>query len=356
MSFDYSKLATLKPKLTSAIYEDTVATGVGTPALTPVATGVTTPVATPVAAGVPIERASGVDTSSPPSSPAYLDATHTLSEQKIYSVMYRADHERHWGYLELSRLTGIRSDTTIRRAIDGLIAKLSIEVTAYQNGNRLGPRYRVYTPKEIAQRRRRAGLEIDPQSKRILSDLEPTPAATGVATPVTSPVATGVIIYGGTPVDSTGVYINKKSDDDKGSLLAALLSLAPTENEEAAETAASDILDLVVAELEAAAKRSSEPPMTARFGVECIRRALRRGDGAPRRSAVPTAVEAVAPAEAEPSVYELRTIAARLFERHRDTLGFTHDRLAELVADALAAQGRTPDRVQIEEAIKGMAV
>src|SRR5215207_1341820 len=121
MSFDYSKLATLKPKLIPGNKADTDSTG------------------------VPSEPLGEVEPKSAQSSPTYLDATHTLSEQKIYSVMYRAERERHWGFLELSRLTGIRSDTTIRRAIDGLIAKLSIEVTAYQNGNRLGPRYRVFT-------------------------------------------------------------------------------------------------------------------------------------------------------------------------------------------------------------------
>lgn len=57
-----------------------------------------------------------------------------------------------------------------------------------------------------------------------------------------------------------------------------------------------------------------------------------------------------------PSIYEIRTIGARLFERHRSDLGFDHARLADLVADALAAQGREPNAELIEEAIKGMAV
>lgn len=57
-----------------------------------------------------------------------------------------------------------------------------------------------------------------------------------------------------------------------------------------------------------------------------------------------------------PSIYEIRTIGARLFERHRSDGGFDHKRLADLVADALAAQGITPNGELIEEAIKGMAV
>jgi hypothetical protein len=61
-----------------------------------------------------------------------------------------------------------------------------------------------------------------------------------------------------------------------------------------------------------------------------------------------------AAAGAAPTIYEIRTIGARLFERHRNDVGFDHARLAELVADALAAQGITPHTAMIEEAIKGM--
>ena len=56
------------------------------------------------------------------------------------------------------------------------------------------------------------------------------------------------------------------------------------------------------------------------------------------------------------SVYEIRTIAARLFEAHRYEPGFDHDRLRDLVRDALIGQGRQPDAEAIEEAIRGMAV
>jgi hypothetical protein len=56
-----------------------------------------------------------------------------------------------------------------------------------------------------------------------------------------------------------------------------------------------------------------------------------------------------------PSVYEIRTIAARLFEAHRGDLSFDHDRLRELVRDALIGAGKQPDGGAIEEAIRGMA-
>ena len=70
-----------------------------------------------------------------------------------------------------------------------------------------------------------------------------------------------------------------------------------------------------------------------------------------RKENIEKAPGADAPA---PTIYEIRTIGARLFERHRNEPGFSHIRLGELVADALAAQGRTPDSLLIEQAIKGM--
>jgi hypothetical protein len=75
--------------------------------------------------------------------------------------------ERHFGPAELMKKTGIRSRNTVHKALYGLIEKLSIEVIAETRGNPLGPRYRVYKPQTIEQRRRTAGLKIDPQTKRI---------------------------------------------------------------------------------------------------------------------------------------------------------------------------------------------
>jgi hypothetical protein len=195
-------------------------TPVVTPATTPVDTGVTTPappsIAEPEAGRDKVERRV----------PAFLDATHTSSESRIYSIMYRETiskgvRERHFGPKELCDKTGIRSDRTIRTAIDGLILKLSIEIVSNTNGNPLGPRYRVFDPKEIERRRRAVGMEIDTQSKKIV-------------TPVTTPVTTGDKTYRGTgaestpvtPVEIAGVYINRentllaegKSDDDDAAL------------------------------------------------------------------------------------------------------------------------------------------
>lgn len=194
-------------------------TGVPTPVLTPVPTPVQTPVHTPVGTGVPSESptqnspaSSGfslpqtnLESESKDKQP-YLDATHTASEQRIYSVMYRetlskGQRERHFGFKELCVKTGIRSDRTMRLALDGLQEKLSVEIVSYFHGNPLGPRYRVYDPKEIQRRRKTAGIEIDHQSKRIIPTPVPTPVGTGVGTGV----PTGGKKYGSTPVESTGV-------------------------------------------------------------------------------------------------------------------------------------------------------
>lgn len=57
----------------------------------------------------------------------------------------------------------------------------------------------------------------------------------------------------------------------------------------------------------------------------------------------------------ERSVYEIRTMAARLLEVHRSDPDFSHDRLRDLVRDALIGQGATVDDAAIEDAIRGMA-
>ena len=150
--------------------------------LTPVTTPVTTPVVTTKKKNETIEP---------------LDATHTSSEARVYSVMYRetisrGTNRQYFGTKRLMTLTGIRGDHTVRRAIDGLIQKMSIEIIDANYGNPIGPKYRIFLPKEIIERRKRSGIEIDTQTKKIIS-------------PVETPVETPVILTGVTPVKITPV-------------------------------------------------------------------------------------------------------------------------------------------------------
>jgi hypothetical protein len=67
-------------------------------------------------------------------------------------------------------------------------------------------------------------------------------------------------------------------------------------------------------------------------------------------------IKKVPDADAPADIYLIRTIAARLFEAHRNDLGFDQDRLRTLVRDALIGQGRVDDDAAIEAAIGGMVV
>jgi hypothetical protein len=120
-------------------------------------------------------------------------------------TLSKGQRDRHFGFKELCAKTGIRSDRTIRRALDGLQEKLSVEIISYFHGNPLGPRYRVYDPREILKRRKAAGIEIDTQSKRIIDTGTGTGVPTGVGTGVPTGVPTGGKKYGSTPVESTPV-------------------------------------------------------------------------------------------------------------------------------------------------------
>lgn len=279
---------------------------------TPVATPVITPVVAPAETGAttPVEADGDASRESAPTSPQYLDATHTASEQRVYSIMYRETvsrgvRERHFGPKELCERTGIRSDRTIRTALDGLIDKLSIEIISHFNGSPLGPRYRVFEPREIAGRRKAAGIEIDPQSKRIS-----TPVTTGVTTGVTG-VATGDKNYRGTPVESTGVtgvdfagvynkYINtiggngesaagSSSNPNRGTddeayaellsrLRQAVHDVTGRRSEPAEAERWGELAELLITELKIAAGRTGSVSSVPSFLTEHLRRRLWKKD------------------------------------------------------------------------------
>ncbi len=271
-----------------------------TPVVAPVITPVVTPVSTPATETTetvtPVTTPANASAESSDRQPLqYLDATHTASEAQVYSVMYRETvsknmRERHFGPTELMKKTGIRSDRTVRRAIDGLIAKLSVEITSYAEGNPLGPRYRVHKPRDIEQRRKAAGLEIDQFTKRIV---------TPVATPVTTPVATGDKNYRGTGVENTPVtgvenagvykYVNdhlgaqpatggSSSNDLPSDDEAFARTLRAAEKELTGKASSAEawnqFFELIVTELRIAAARAETISSVPAFLTEHLRRRL----------------------------------------------------------------------------------
>ena len=93
--------------------------------------------------------------------PAVVALSHTNLEQRLYSAMLTASSNTpncdHFTARQLMELTGLRSLSTIRRGLEGLLVKLSIERNGRSNGN--GKReaasvYRCFSPSEIIDRRR----------------------------------------------------------------------------------------------------------------------------------------------------------------------------------------------------------
>jgi DNA-binding CsgD family transcriptional regulator len=99
---------------------------------------------------------------------ALLALSHTPVERRLYAAMLAATN----GSTEVSanvftvralmELTGIVSLSTIRRGLEGLVAKFSVERESRSNGN--GTRehstaYRVFTPQEVITRREERGVK-----------------------------------------------------------------------------------------------------------------------------------------------------------------------------------------------------
>jgi hypothetical protein len=291
----------------------------------------------------------------------WLDATHTQSEQVIYNNMYRltlsfGNAERHFTVPALQRLTGIRSHITVRKAIDGLLEKKSIAVVAYRNGDPVGPRYCVYTPAEIAQRRKAANIEIDTQTKRLRTPTTPTDSPTDRA--IDSPndsASKSVGVSPTTPTDSVGhVLIHEENHDDD--LVAALRALFPTEPAERLARTVTELHTILAAFVERAASRASEPPVHSAFITKCVRTALAARDAVerlrtPRSPAKrdPGAVEA--PDVPEDPVYQIRKIAVQLREMHRAEGGYSGTDLRDDVKEVCATAGIAFDDALLEEAL-----
>jgi DNA-binding CsgD family transcriptional regulator len=97
---------------------------------------------------------------------ALVALSHTPVEHQLYRAMLLALDEDAKPVASLTArrlmtLTGIRSLSTIRRGLEGLLSKLSIEreqKTSESRTRETGVAYRVYPPEEVIARRREQGL------------------------------------------------------------------------------------------------------------------------------------------------------------------------------------------------------
>jgi hypothetical protein len=123
-----------------------------------------------------------------------LDSTHTKSEALVYSVMYRETiskgrEEFYFSLRRLAKMTGIGSDKTVFNALKGLREKISIALVEHSNNSPIGTLYRVLTPKEIMEERKKRGIEINPFTKKLKS----TAVVTAVDSEVSSAVKTTAV-------------------------------------------------------------------------------------------------------------------------------------------------------------------
>jgi len=105
---------------------------------------------------------------------ALVALSHTHLEHSIYMTMLSETSTRgvRLGFFstrQLMTLTDIRSSSTLRRGLEGLIAKLSIERQGNgKNGNgEPGKQYLVRSPEEILARRTEMGVASFPREVRI---------------------------------------------------------------------------------------------------------------------------------------------------------------------------------------------
>jgi len=100
---------------------------------------------------------------------ALVALSHTPLEHKIYLSMTAETRTDGcvFNARQLMALTNIRSLGTVRRGLEGLRNKLSIELLSNGNGNGFARHYCARTPEDILSRRRAMGLEMYPRELEI---------------------------------------------------------------------------------------------------------------------------------------------------------------------------------------------
>jgi DNA-binding CsgD family transcriptional regulator len=95
---------------------------------------------------------------------ALVALSHTLVEHRLYAAMLSARREtpgnNSFTARHLMTLTGIRSASTVRRGLEGLVVKHSVEKNGHRNGETRRDQahaYCVYLPHEVIARRKEVG-------------------------------------------------------------------------------------------------------------------------------------------------------------------------------------------------------
>lgn len=109
---------------------------------------------------------------------ALLALSHSPIEHRLYEKLLSETPEGGPGFVTYSlqglmSLTGLNSYSTVRRARNGLVEKLSIDCRRSDEGGacegQQGSLYTVYRPEEVFERRRLAGLDPYPKEYRRLA-------------------------------------------------------------------------------------------------------------------------------------------------------------------------------------------
>lgn len=98
-----------------------------------------------------------------------LQQTHSLSAQEVYEMMKEIANHREKetvriGTKQLLEKTQIKSHVTIRKAIDELIVKFSIQIVEANQG-KIPPVYRIVPIDEVFSKRSKANMTIDEDTK-----------------------------------------------------------------------------------------------------------------------------------------------------------------------------------------------
>jgi len=143
-----------------------------------------------------------------------LNNTFTPSESKVYGAIYKKSVEQksptlRLGLKDLREITGL-SDKTVRVAVHSLEKKLSLRVVEPSLGV-YGRKFYVPGPGEVLRERRKAGLEIDPTTKRITGQTAAveTAVSSGINTAINNAVDTAVIIA----VNESPEYSREQADE-----------------------------------------------------------------------------------------------------------------------------------------------